>query len=492
MKFPFWPNPSGYRDIDLGLSRVYDLLSRVGNPHLKLPPTIHIAGTNGKGSTLAFLRAIFSESGLKIHSYTSPHLVNFNERIILADEEISDDFLNKILSECKEAAEKFPKIPVTFFEGITVAAFLAFSRVRADLLLLEVGMGGRLDATNVLPEVLCSIITPISFDHEEFLGKTLAKIAFEKAGIIKKNCPVFVGKQKKSALRVIEERASQMGCEIGNYELGIGNYELVLTGSHQRENAALAVAVALTQKKFSITEKQIGDGLKKAFWPARLQKISSGKFFKILPKSCELYLDGSHNLQGAATVKEFLKEKMFFTSEILKQVQDDGLTQDDGHAQDDGFTQDDGHAQDDGFARDDRPARDDGLARDDRLANPKPTRPKPARHPELVSGSKPKKIFVIFSMLKDKNCEDFLKKISKEVDQLIALAIPNETKSRTADEINKIAKKIGINSVAAKNFDEAFRMIEGCDEEAVVLVCGSLYLAGNFLEANFTSHSLSC
>ena len=438
MKFPFWPDPSSYRDIDLSLSRIYDLLSRVGNPHLKLPPTIHIAGTNGKGSTLAFLRAIFSESGLKIHSYTSPHLVNFNERIILAGEEISDDFLNKILSECKEAAEKFPRIPVTFFEGITVAAFLAFSRVKADLLLLEVGMGGRLDATNVLPKVLCSIITPISFDHEEFLGKTLAKIAFEKAGIIKKNCPVFVGKQKKSALRVIEERARAMGSETICHLLPVA-CRLPLEGAHQKENAALAITVALTQKQFPITQKQIENGLKKTFWPARLQKISSGKFFEMLPESCELYLDGSHNLQGAETVKEFLRKKKNHSSSLTHQR---------------------------------RGSHKIGLQNS---RDPRPFRPRMTR------------IIVIFSMLKDKNCEGFLEKISKEVDQLITISIPDETKSRTADEINKLAKKIGINSVAAKNFDEAFQMIGRCDGEAVALVCGSLYLAGNFLELNSIS-----
>ncbi len=207
MKMPLWPNPSGYRDIELGLSRVFALLERLENPHLKLPATIHLAGTNGKGSTLSFLRAIFAESGLKIHSYTSPHLVNFNERIVLDGAEISDEFLNEILRECKKAAEISPEIKVTFFEGITVAAFLAFSRVKADILLLETGMGGRLDATNVLPEVLCSIITPIALDHQEFLGKTLAKIAFEKGGIIKKNSAVVIGKQKSSALRVLENVA---------------------------------------------------------------------------------------------------------------------------------------------------------------------------------------------------------------------------------------------------------------------------------------------
>jgi dihydrofolate synthase/folylpolyglutamate synthase len=457
MKLPFWPNPQGYFNIDLGLSRVYELLARLENPHLKIPPTIHIAGTNGKGSTLAFLRRIFAESGLKIHTYTSPHLVNFNERIILADEEISDEFLNEILSECKIAAEKSPQIPVTFFEGITVAAFLAFSRVKADLLLLEVGMGGRLDATNVLPEVLCSVITPIAFDHEEFLGKTLAKIAFEKGGIIKKNCPVIISKQKASALKALENQATKMGCKmkifgrdfITSFEKGGGQlrkqldggfrfklhdlnppfasfdklrmtrdpfFKGVLTlplpslsGTHQIENAATAIAAALTQKKFPITENQIRSALTKTFHPARLQKINSGKFFKILPKNFELFLDGSHNVQGAETIKDFLKIQ------------------------------------------------------------------------------KNKRIYVIFSMLEDKNCEGFLKKIAGEIDYLIAMTIPDESKSRKASAIQKIAKKIGINSIAAENFYEAFERIflqQKNNEENLILICGSLYLAGKFLKTN--------
>ncbi len=404
MKLPFWPNPSNYNDIELGLSRVYQLLERLENPHLKLPPTIHIAGTNGKGSTLAFLRAIFAESGLKIHTYTSPHLVNFNERIALAGEEISDDFLNEILRECKEAAEKSPPIPVTFFEGVTVAAFLAFSRVKADLLLLETGLGGRLDATNILPKVLCSVITPIDFDHEEFLGNRLEKIAFEKAGIIKKNCPVVIGKQKEEVLRVLENQASILNCKI-IYDLRLTTYDLRLTGNYQQENAALAVAVAKAQKKFSVSEEQIKSGLKKAFWPARLQKILSGKFFENLPENCELYLDGSHNLQGAETVLEFLKTQ------------------------------------------------------------------------------KNKKIILIFSMLKDKNCQDFLQKISGEIDELIAIRIPDESRSREADEIKKIAENLGIKSQNAKNFDDAFEKIK-TDEKALIMVCGSLYLAGKFLEEN--------
>jgi len=274
MKFPFWPDFTGYRNIDLGLSRVYQLLARLDNPQNKIPPTIHIAGTNGKGSTLAFLQQIFVENGYLVHSYTSPHLVNFNERIILNGKEISDDFLNEILIECKAAAEKSPLIPVTFFEGITVAAFLAFSRVKADLLLLETGMGGRLDATNILPEVLCSIITPIAFDHTDFLGKTLSKIAFEKSGIIKKNCPVIIAKQKVSALKTIEKQAFAMKSKtkIFNRDFKIKKekngflFEMSgkkisfpspsLVGDHQIENAATSIVAALTQKKFSLDEKK--------------------------------------------------------------------------------------------------------------------------------------------------------------------------------------------------------------------------------------------
>jgi dihydrofolate synthase/folylpolyglutamate synthase len=427
MKFPFWPNQKGYRDIELGLSRVYDLLARLENPHLKIPPTIHIAGTNGKGSTLAFLRTIFTEANLSIHTYTSPHLVNFNERITLNGKEISDEFLNECLHECKKAAEKFPEIAVTYFEGITVAAFLAFSRVPADLLLLETGMGGRLDATNVLPKILASIITPISFDHTDFLGKTLAKIAFEKGGIIKKNCPVLVGKQKPSALKTLENQAIALNSELktvgkdwkiikqeqGFLFEGFSRKILLpspsLLGSHQIENAALAIAATLNQKRFAISDSAIKSALTKTFWPARLQKIKSGKFFEILPKNCELYLDGSHNLQGAATIMEFLKKQ------------------------------------------------------------------------------KSKKIFVIFSMLEDKNCPDFLKKISKKIDELLAMEIPNETKSFKAKKIVEIAQNLGIKVENVSGFEEAFTKIskkQKGEGDSLILVCGSLYLAGSFLEIN--------
>lgn len=398
MKLPFWPNPLGYRDIEFGLSRVYELLNRLDNPHLKLPPTIHIAGTNGKGSTLSFLRAIFAEAGLKAHSYISPHLVNFNERMNLAGKDISDEFLNEILHECQAAAERSPAIPVTFFEGTTVAAFLAFSRVKSDVLILETGMGGRLDATNVLPEVLCSIITPVSIDHEEFLGDSLGKIATEKAGIIKKNCPTVVGKQRPEALKTIESKALEMNSDLIHPEFGT-SYDLSLIGPHQQENASTAIAAVKSQNKFSITDEEIKNGLKKAYWPARLQKITSTN----LPKNFELYLDGGHNTQAAETISNFLKTQ------------------------------------------------------------------------------KDKKIFVIFSMMKDKNCEGFLQKISGNIDELISLKTPDEPRSLTAPEISKIAKNIGINSQDAKSFPDAFAKIKS-DEDSLILICGSLYLAGKFLE----------
>lgn len=425
MKIPVWPDFTGYRNIELGLSRVYELLARLNNPQNKIPPTIHLAGTNGKGSTLSFLRTIFSESGLKVHTYTSPHLVNFNERITLAGAEISDNFLEQCLLECKKAAEKSPAIQVTFFEGITVAAFLAFSRVKADVLLLETGLGGRLDATNILPKVLCSIITPIAFDHTDFLGNTLGKIAFEKAGIIKENCPVIIGRQKISPLKILKNQALERSAsatifgedwkikKMKNEFLfaGLGKKFLLplpsLAGNHQIENASVAIAAALTQKKFKISENHIKSALGKTFWPARLQKIESGKFFAMLPKNCQLYLDGSHNLQGSETIKKFLKAQ------------------------------------------------------------------------------KNKKIFIIFSMLKDKDCAGFLKKIGAHVSHLEALTIPNEPKSRSGQEILEIAKKLQINSEKSENFNQAFKKISALqkdDEKSIVLVCGSLYLAGSFLD----------
>ncbi len=208
MHLPHWPKIRRIKNINLGLSRVLQLLERLDNPHKKLPPTIHIAGTNGKGSTLAYLESIFQEAEYRVHKYTSPHLVNFNERIILANNEISDIYLDDVISECKAAANIHPKIDVTFFEGVTVAAFLAFSRVKADILLLETGMGGRLDATNVIENPILTLISAISDDHQQFLGDTIEKIAAEKAGIMKNNSPIILSKQESEVEKLIENKAA--------------------------------------------------------------------------------------------------------------------------------------------------------------------------------------------------------------------------------------------------------------------------------------------
>jgi dihydrofolate synthase/folylpolyglutamate synthase len=225
-----------------------------------MPPTIHIAGTNGKGSTLAFLKNIFQEAGYKVHRYTSPHLVEFNERIEICGTKIDDIFLNEVLEKCREACEITPKIDITFFEATTACAFLAFSQVEADILLLETGMGGEFDATNVLPQVLCSIITTISIDHQEFLGKTIEKIAEAKAGIIKENCPVICVDQNPQVLDLIQSKASKLNAEFINSKVffeslnfDLNAIKIPLNGSHQIENAQLAInAVAILVRMFSL------------------------------------------------------------------------------------------------------------------------------------------------------------------------------------------------------------------------------------------------
>jgi len=315
MLLPSWPNPNNFHHIDLNIDRVKNLLSRLNNPHFNLPPTIHIAGTNGKGSTLAFLKSIFNQAGYKVHRYTSPHLVNFNERIELADEIISDHMLNEILQEVEIASKIFPEIPVTFFEGTTVASFVAFSRVKADILLLETGLGGEFDATNVIDDPLCSIITTIDFDHQQYLGDSLKEIASAKAGIIKKNCLTITTKQQQEVSEVINNKALLLNSNlvigadfIADKISNLSEIKLGLEGSHQLENAVLAMSCVMLQNKFSISYSQILDGLLNASWRGRLQKINDENFLKLLPKNCQFYLDGSHNLQGAKTVKQFLNK----------------------------------------------------------------------------------------------------------------------------------------------------------------------------------------
>ena len=308
--------------IDLSLDRIERLLEALGRPQNRLPPVIHVAGTNGKGSTSAFLRAIGEAAGLKVHVLTSPHLVRFVERIRLAGSLISEDHLAEVLARV-EAANAGQAI--TFFEIVTAAAVLAFAETPADLLVLEVGLGGRYDATNVIARPAVSVICPVDYDHKEFLGEDLAGIAGEKAGIIKRERPVVSARQAEVAEAVIEARAAaldaplrRMGVEFDAWvergrlifqdESGLMDLPPPsLFGAHQIDNAGLAIAAALALGDPRITEAAICKGVTQADWPARMQRLTAGPYGAAArARGADLWLDGGHNPHGARAVARAL------------------------------------------------------------------------------------------------------------------------------------------------------------------------------------------
>jgi dihydrofolate synthase/folylpolyglutamate synthase len=291
--------------IDLRLERLERLLAALGDPHLRLPPVIHVAGTNGKGSVCAFARAMAEAAGLRVQVYTSPHLVRFNERIRLADGLVEDAALDAVLEEI-EACNAGQ--PITVFEAITAAALLLFARDKAELCLLEVGLGGRFDATNVIARPAACAITAISMDHQEFLGNDLATIAAEKAGIIKPGVPVVTGFQAPAARAVIREAGGAMLLERGrDWEIegdaagirfaGMTLPPPALPGAHQVENAGIAM-MALRAGGFDVGRDALARGLRDVQWPARLQRLTGGLAAR-LPAGSELWLDGAHNPGGA-------------------------------------------------------------------------------------------------------------------------------------------------------------------------------------------------
>jgi len=311
------------RKIDLSLERLRLVLSRLDDPQEKCPPIIHVAGTNGKGSTVAFLRSILEAAGKSVHVYTSPHLVRFNERIRIAGNLIADDALLDVLERVHHAAGDDP---ITFFEATTAAAFLAFSEAPADVLLLEVGLGGRFDATNVIARSHIGVITPVSFDHMEFLGSNLRKIAGEKAGIARPDVPLIVNQPDEDVLETIGMHARKVGAypifsgehydiqvygERFIYKDARGSLTLpipAMPGEFQCENAGLAVAALRHQKFWEISEAAITAGVRWAAWPARLQRITTGALRKPLVKESELWLDGGHNPAAGAQIAKFIKE----------------------------------------------------------------------------------------------------------------------------------------------------------------------------------------
>ncbi len=302
--------------IDLSLDRMWRILNALGNPQDELPSVIHIAGTNGKGSTQAMIRAGLEAKGKRVHAYTSPHLARFHERIRLAGELISEPELAELLSEVEEANRGEP---ITFFEVTTAAAFLAFSRSPADYVLLEVGLGGRLDATNVMTPML-SIITPVSIDHQSYLGETLTEIAGEKAGILKPKTPAIIGKQLAEAEDVIMERAQALNAPLkwqdqdfqsftqngrliyqdvgGLWDLPMPN----LLGSHQVDNAGLALA---TLRALGADDGAMDAAVSQAEWAARMQRLKAGPL--VDAAGGELWLDGGHNPAAGEMLAQTLK-----------------------------------------------------------------------------------------------------------------------------------------------------------------------------------------
>jgi len=309
------------RDI-LGLERVAGLLAKLGNPQRALPPVLHVAGTNGKGSTCAFLRAALEAAGLKVHAYTSPHLVRFNERIRLAGRLIEDAALAEILAEVFEAAGE---MELSFFEATTAAAFLAFARTPADACIVEVGLGGRLDATNVIEAPLVCGVAQLGHDHHAFLGDTLEGIAGEKAGIAKAGAPLVTLSYPEALEAVIRERAEGVGAiwlprgrawhaELRDGRLHYGDRDGSLdlplprlAGEHQAVNAALAVAMLRHQSVLTVPDSALRAAMGWAEWPARLQLLSPGPVRDLLPKEAELWLDGAHNPAAARAVADHFR-----------------------------------------------------------------------------------------------------------------------------------------------------------------------------------------
>lgn len=405
--------------IDLSLGRIERLLARLGHPERRLPPVIHVAGTNGKGSVCAFLRAIGEAAGLRVHVYTSPHLVTFHERIRLAGRLVDDTALTAALEECERANGEDP---ITVFEIATAAAFLLFAAEPADLLVLEVGLGGRLDATNVIEHPAACAIAAIAMDHMEFLGDTIEAIAFEKAGILKAGVPAVTGQQDPRALGVLAARAAAVGTTLAargrdwtiapagdglRYEDRAGTLDLPapsLAGIHQHDNAGIAVAAIRAWNDPRIGGSAIAGGLARAEWPARLQRLTRGPLVAMLPPGWSLILDGGHNPDAGRALGVHLATVT------------------------------------------DRPWH------------------------------------VIVGMKKGKGTEGFLAPILPHAASLWAVAEPDQHLAQTPEAI--VAASGGVARIGPRVAAALAAIVTSADRPANVLICGSLYLAGVILRDN--------
>lgn len=418
------------KSIDLVLDRVQRLLADLGHPERGLPPVVHVAGTNGKGSTVAFLRAFCAAAGLRAHVYTSPHLVKFNERIRVAGRVIADAELSALLEECERVNAGQP---ITFFEITTAAAFLAFSRTPADIVILETGLGGRLDATNVIATPRLTVLTPVSLDHQHFLGEDVETIMGEKAGILKAGVPCVVAQQgSRKADKALRKRARELGAALNVegetwfsrvaggrsgepamiYKDPSGETAFPmprLQGRHQVRNASLAIACARAlAPDFAISDAAIALGLNAVEWPARMQPLATGALASLLHDGWELWLDGGHNAAAA---------------EMLAQ-----------------------HS---------RTWRD-------------------------------KDLWLIFGALNQRKPLEFLKPFEAKLAGIRTVAIPGEANSLTAEEGAAAARELRMNVKPMDSVASAIGdiMTEAGTRGGRILICGSLYLAGHVLETN--------
>lgn len=415
------------KSIDLSLDRIQRLMAALGNPHLAMPPVVHVAGTNGKGSTIAFLRAICEAAGLRVHVYTSPHLRCFNERIALAGPKgaapIGESALADVLSRAEAANGSNP---ITFFEIITAAAMLAFAEHPADLVLLETGLGGRLDATNIIEHPKLTIITPISMDHTGFLGDTIQAIAGEKAGIMKPGAPCIISRQGDMAFGVLKMKAHTIGAspiiageqwdayeQHGRLVFQDGR-ELLdlplprLAGRYQIDNAGAAIAAARALAGFDITEQHLADGLTSAQWPARMELLTQGPLHKFAAPGTEIWLDGGHN-----------------------------------------------------------PAAGEVLAR--AMADLEERVPRP--------------LHLILGMMSTKDAGCFLDHFHDLASFIATVDIPGQPNAYTAQELCAMARHKGFFSEPATDLRQALELSYRESKEPVrILIAGSLYLSGHVLE----------
>jgi len=322
LTMPHWPTLLFENRPGTPLSRTQALLSRLGNPEKKLPPVVHVAGTNGKGSTIAFMRAMLEAAGYKVHVYTSPHLQRYNERIVLAGREIDDTTLFTVIEAARIAAGEDS---YSFFEGTTAAAFLAFSQTPADILLMETGIGGRFDPTNVIEKPVLTIVTTISPDHTDILGESLAEIAWHKAGIMREGVSSVISFQPEEASLVLQQEAANIGALVCNYgehwvvqktEEGMryrcaeGEMDLpapVLLGPHQYINAGNAITAMTLLDDFEVDGDAIVAGLLQARWPGRMERVTQGGCAALLPQGFELWMDGGHNMAAGHMLSVFLE-----------------------------------------------------------------------------------------------------------------------------------------------------------------------------------------